>query len=206
MAERGDNQHTLPDFTKEEWIDKFLKLLPKPNSGNDERKDWEALFMEFVTATYTEYKGVRQFCNAKSVSYATLQGRGGAAFWNRARHHIQVEALAVNLMRAPDIVANKLKREQTVSYKILEALNHAINRILKAQAAEIDDPDDAVINPYEMASLKDMVESIKKITETNAVILNGGVNKMELKSINLHATLVEAMNMRDKQFGIEESE
>ena len=205
MAERFDNQYTTPAFTESEWIERFRKLLPcSTGRGARERKDLERLFIEFVRSSYSDYKGIKQFCVAKKMCYSLLQRRGGASFWNRARHYTHTHAMAVAFEKSPGIVEERFENESRVANKILKLLEHATDRLARTQQNEIEDPENATVSPYELDALKEMADSMKKITETNAIILHGGINKHELKSVNLHAYLIDAIKERDKQFGIEE--
>lgn len=194
---------SVPSFTEEQWVEKFKSLLPQGNMHDDKARDWVALFLEYIRSTPAEYKSLKSFMDAKKIAIPTLNGHSGGTFWNRARQSVQAKALAIALDKSPQLVAKKYEKQLRIVSKLEDAIEHMITKIRKDQEAQDLDPL-LPVNPFTASAVDKLIDGVSKLVETNILLNNDGVQKHEVKSLNLHASLVEAIKQRDQQFGLGE--
>lgn len=194
MAKQHDNRYTTPPFNEAEMVAKFKALLPDP-TGGEEQKNWVKLFIGYIRSTTTEAPSLKAYLAKHGASYPAVQSRGTPMFWNRARRAVQGRALAKAMDKSVDIVAEKYEKQLRIVGKLEDAIEHRVDAIRTDQKA-------GVTNPFEAALIEKLIDGITELTKTNVLLSNDGVQKHEVRAINLHASLVESIKQRDAEMGV----
>lgn len=204
MARRYDNQHTTPPLTEAEWVERFQELVPLPHGGKDQH-DWMALFVKYIRSTQTECPSLRAYLDGNGISYAAIQTRGGATFWNRARKAIQQKALVKAMDKSVDIVSKKYEQEIRVTSKLVSLIERSADRLIKA-GEPLPDGTVPPINPFEASAIKTLAESVRMLAETNMKLLGDlkGDGTQVGVQVNLHADMMAAVKKRNEELGVVE--
>lgn len=186
----------MPDEVKKQ-LDKLDSLLKVPERGGIKRVPWKEYFVEFITSSLDQYPTMRHFCRTKQIHYGSLARRGGNTFWNQAREAVRTQALAKALEKAPDMLSKKYEKQLRIIDKA--------ETLIEKQLDKLNNPK-AQFHPLQKLSLEEKIETlakaIKTLAETNKSLRGDDVQKHEVKSINLHAQILEDIKLRDKQFNV----
>lgn len=201
MAEKNQNQYTMPPLTQAEVVDRFKQVcaLGRFNKKKDDH-DWLALFVEWIRTEPSQFANVGLFLKAKGVHPGSIQGRGGRTLWNQSRQSVRQTALGHAIEKTPELLERRFERELQVNMKAITVAE----KMLKNLEELTDSPDAGIRHLTSKQDLKALAESLAILAKINLELSNNGVQKHQIESVNLHATIVQSIKERDARMGVQE--
>lgn len=200
MAEKHDNQYTSPPMTHAEVMAKASQVLRRQGKGAI-RHDRMALFAEWLRSEPSQFRTSKCWFNGKhpEVNPGSLQKWGGRTFWNKAREVVRAEALSKAISKTPDILERKFEQQLKINVEA-EGLVSKLIRQLCVELESVDSKDRKFLE----ARVRTLVEAVQILNENTLKLANDGVERHEVKSVNLHASIMDAIKERDARLGVVE--
>lgn len=206
MAQKHDNQYTAPPLTEAEVKAKAAKIFRIHAKGPN---GWDrmALFAEWIRTDPEKFKNTNQWVASIQDRYPglhpqSIQDWGGKLFWRQARQSVRAKALEKVIAKTPDLIEKKYEKQLRIVSKLEDALEHRIDSIRKDQQNEANPG--STVNPFELSAIETLIEGVEKLAKTNVLLSNDGIEKHDIRTVNLHASLVEAIKQRDSNLGVSE--
>lgn len=215
------NQYTTPPLTPEEAAKRVRQIVRRGRRVRQPGVDWAKILTEWVHTDKSEFPTIESFCKVKGFHPQTLQRRGGRQLWYDARNAVHDKAIAKALEKAPDALSVKYEDELNVKSKLVRVVDKFADRLLKdpdkpEHPGETATPEQ--IRAYEIEldlyrkemtlvrseAIKTLAEAVDKLVEVNERIHGnarpglGGAGT----HVNVYPMLVQAVQQRDKQFGV----
>lgn len=224
MAEKHDNQYTMPPLTHDQAVARFRELLSVGSARKRYRRsdahDWLGLFAEWVRTDVGQYPNVSHFLKAKGIHPNSLERKGGRQFWNNCRDSVRVKAMIKSVNAAPAEMAKKFDKQLRIVANLEDAIIES-TRKMQQPPDEPEPPGPAAtasdlaqykaelkayrreLRAHNADAVKTLTEAMHKLAETNLMFQNEGVMKARVETVNIHAVLVDSMRQRDQKYGVD---
>ena len=198
-----DMKSPVENLTKEQILARAKELFITSGKGAT-RHDQMGIFQEWLISEPAEFPNVGSWMRKvhPDVHKVTIQAWGGAEWWNKARQAMRVQAMGAAIEKAiPNGLAAKYEKQLRIIGKLEDIVERAADRMKRATDPLADGTLPPAV-PFESATLKTLAESVRLLAETNMKLAGDDISRSEVKSLNLHGNVMDAIKARDKEFNV----
>ena len=164
-------------------------MKPRRKYKHHPYREWE---IEFIGCDKT----INEFGASKGLDNNTVGSfyrYAKAQKWEERRQEFFDKARERFLAKAPEVVADKWVEYRGSVSNLHKQLQRVIQKLSEEESPEV------------IAKLaKSAAETVDVLIKSDSFMAGGPTDRTESRSINLHATISEALKARDKKFGIPE--
>lgn len=169
---------------------KFDALIKDARKGNVGKHDWKALFAEWLIC---DDKTLAAFCKRKGLHKGSIQKRGGRMFWHEAREAVRTKALRTAMDKAPEALVKKYEKQLRIVGKLEDVIERDADHLLTSSLSD----------PRRHDKLGKLADAVKTLADTNLRLQGDDVQKHEVRSVNIHAEIVDAIEAEGDTYDIE---